>query len=117
MRRIGDGLFLREGVARNIGAKHIVDRRSVGRRLDTVDIHLVELLDIGKHVVELRLKLGNFVVEDLSRADLFFREKLGLRDKSRSVVEFEFETYAELETFADENREDCTMCRTEEVTA
>jgi hypothetical protein len=31
--------------------------------------------------------------------------------------EFEFETYAELETFADENREDCTMCRTEEVAA
>ena len=31
--------------------------------------------------------------------------------------EFEFETYAELEAFADENREDCTMCRTEEVTA
>jgi hypothetical protein len=31
--------------------------------------------------------------------------------------EFEFETYAELEAFADENREDCTMCRTEEVAA
>lgn len=31
--------------------------------------------------------------------------------------EFEFDSYAELEAFADENREDCTMCRTEEVAA
>ena len=38
-------------------------------------------------------KLGNFAVEDMRREDLHFREKLGLRDKSRSVVEFEFQTY------------------------
>ena len=38
-------------------------------------------------------KLGNFVVDDLRRADLHFVEKLGLRDKSRSVIEFEFQTY------------------------
>jgi len=38
-------------------------------------------------------KLGDFVVEDLRRADLHFPEKLGLRDKSRSVVEFEFQTF------------------------
>ena len=38
-------------------------------------------------------KLGNFVVEDLRREDLHFREKLGLRDRSRSVVEFEFQTF------------------------
>ena len=38
-------------------------------------------------------KLGNFVVEDMRRADLHFPEKLGLRDKSRSVMEFEFQTF------------------------
>ena len=38
-------------------------------------------------------KLGDFVVEDMRRADLHFQEKLGLRDKSRSVVEFEFQTF------------------------
>ena len=31
--------------------------------------------------------------------------------------EFDFDTYAELEAFAKDNAEDCTMCRTEEVTA
>ena len=31
--------------------------------------------------------------------------------------EFDFPTYAELEAFAEDNAEDCTMCRTEEVTA
>jgi hypothetical protein len=31
--------------------------------------------------------------------------------------EFEFDTYAELEEFSEENTEDCTMCRTEEATA
>jgi hypothetical protein len=31
--------------------------------------------------------------------------------------EFEFDTYAELQAFAADNDEDCTMCRTEEVTA
>lgn len=31
--------------------------------------------------------------------------------------EFEFDTYAELEEFAESNIEDCTMCRTEQVTA
>lgn len=31
--------------------------------------------------------------------------------------EFEFENYQELEAFAEENQDDCTMCRTEEVTA
>jgi hypothetical protein len=38
-------------------------------------------------------KLGDFVVEDMRRADLHFPEKLGLRDKSRSVMEFEFQTF------------------------
>jgi hypothetical protein len=38
-------------------------------------------------------KLGDFVVEDMRRADLHFQEKLGLRDKSRSVMEFEFQTF------------------------
>jgi hypothetical protein len=31
--------------------------------------------------------------------------------------EFEFDSYIELEEFAKNNREDCTMCRTEEVEA
>jgi hypothetical protein len=31
--------------------------------------------------------------------------------------EFDFLTYAELEAFAEANQDDCTMCRTEEVTA
>jgi len=31
--------------------------------------------------------------------------------------EFEFETYSELEEFSENNQDDCTMCRTEEVTA
>jgi hypothetical protein len=38
-------------------------------------------------------KLGDFVVEDLRGDNLYFREKLGLRDKSRSVIEFDFQTY------------------------
>jgi len=38
-------------------------------------------------------KLGDFVVEDLRRDDCHFGEKLGLRDKTRSVIEFEFQTY------------------------
>ena len=31
--------------------------------------------------------------------------------------EFEFDSYPELVEFVENNREDCTMCRTEEVTA
>ena len=31
--------------------------------------------------------------------------------------EFEFDSYAELEEFSEDNAEDCTMCRTEEVAA
>jgi DNA-directed RNA polymerase subunit RPC12/RpoP len=31
--------------------------------------------------------------------------------------EFDFDSYAEMEAFAEDNAEDCTMCRTEEVTA
>jgi len=31
--------------------------------------------------------------------------------------EFEFEKYSELEEFSENNQDDCTMCRTEEVTA
>ena len=31
--------------------------------------------------------------------------------------EFDFDSYAELEAFAEANQDDCTMCRTEEVTA
>ena len=31
--------------------------------------------------------------------------------------EFEFDSYPELEEFVENNREDCTMCRTEEVEA
>ena len=31
--------------------------------------------------------------------------------------EFEFDSYSELEEFAENNREDCTACRTEEVEA
>lgn len=31
--------------------------------------------------------------------------------------EFEFDTYADLEKFSEENTDDCSMCRTEEVTA
>eukprot|EP00960_Hanusia_phi_P059490 764183-Hanusia_phi.AAC.1 len=38
-------------------------------------------------------KLGNFVVEDLRRGGLCFKEKLGLRDTSKSVVEFRYRTY------------------------
>ena len=33
------------------------------------------------------------MVKDLRCDDLHYYEKLGLRDKSRSVVEFEFQTY------------------------
>src|SRR5687767_10408484 len=48
--RIGKSSFGRKGRARFVGAEDVVDLRGMRRRLDTGDIHLLQLLNIFEHL-------------------------------------------------------------------
>src|SRR5213594_166628 len=60
-RGIAKRLLVRKRSANFVGAGHVHHRHGVGRRFDSADVDLAQLLDVAEHLAELRAEFALFL--------------------------------------------------------